>query len=261
MNVRAWPWVHRLQHLGYEIGQGMLQLLYPGACSLCGRPLPAEESYFCASCRVALTRDEHTICPRCATTVGPYVNIDGSCTHCRKLTFHFERVVRLGSYEGLLREAILRMKHAAGETLAESLGELWAETAEAPLRSCGAEVVMPVPLHWWRRWSRGYNQSEALAEAVAARLKLPCRPGWLRRIRNTPLQTQQTATGRRTNVHGAFRAGFRCKVQGRTVLLVDDVLTTGSTCSEAARALREAGAARVFVAVLGRANPGKLGGP
>jgi predicted amidophosphoribosyltransferase len=90
----------------------------------------------------------------------------------------------------------------------------------------------------------------ALARALAARLSLPCHPRWLRRIRNTPKQTAQTPTGRRENVRGAFRAPRRARLRGKAVLLVDDVLTTGSTCSEAARALREAGAARVVVAVL-----------
>jgi predicted amidophosphoribosyltransferase len=79
---------------------------------------------------------------------------------------------------------------------------------------------------------------------------LPCRPRWLRRIRNTPQQMRQTPADRRDNVRGAFRARARPALRGQTVLLVDDVLTTGSTCSEAARALREAGAARVVVAVL-----------
>jgi ComF family protein len=164
--------------------------------------------------------------------------------------FHFDRVLRLGPYDGLLREAILRLKYAPGEALAEKLGDLWARHAESRLRELGADVMVPVPLHWWRRFQRGYNQSETLARALAKRLHLPCRPGWLRRIRNTPKQAQQTATARRTNIRGAFHARPRRELTGRTVLLVDDVLTTGSTASEAARALGAAGAARVVVAVL-----------
>jgi ComF family protein len=146
------------------------------------------------------------------------------------------------------------MKHAAGEGLAESLGLLWAEHAGQRLRSAGATVVIPVPLHWRRRWSRGYNQSEALARMLATRLALPCRPRWLRRIRNTPQQTQQTPSARSENVRGAFAARPGSPLAGQTVLLVDDVMTTGSTAGEAARALRAAGAGRVVVAVLARAQ-------
>ena len=146
-----------------------------------------------------------------------------------------------------------RIKHATGEGLAEVVGELWAACAGDRLGQLGAEVVVPVPLHWRRRWRRGYNQSEALARPLAARLGLPCRASWLRRVRHTPEQTSQTAAGRRDNVRGAFRARG-AELRGRTILLVDDVMTTGSTAAEAARTLREAGASRVVVAVLTRAH-------
>jgi ComF family protein len=186
--------------------------------------------------------------------VGPFVPLEDGCRGCRGHPLAFDRVVRLGPYDGLLRQVILRMKHVSGEGLAELLGLLWAEQAEPRVRELGVEAVVPVPLHWWRRWARGYNQSEALALALAARSHLPCRPGWLRRIRNTPRQTLQTAGARRQNVAGAFRARATPEVRGKTVLLVDDVLTTGSTASDAGRALRAAGAARIVVAVLARSQ-------
>jgi ComF family protein len=150
----------------------------------------------------------------------------------------------------LLREVILRMKHQNGESLAEAVGDLWAEHSGSRLRQSGAQVIIPVPLHWRRRWTRGYNQSEALARALASSLQLPCKPSWVRRTRHTPQQTSQTRAQRPENVRGAFKAGSGARLRGVTVLLVDDVLTTGTTCSEASRALREAGAAKVMVAVL-----------
>jgi ComF family protein len=145
------------------------------------------------------------------------------------------------------------MKHASGEGLAELVGELWAAATEARLRALAAHVVVPVPLHWRRRWGRGYNQSEALARPIAARLGLPCRPSCLRRVRHTPEQAKQTPAARQDNVRHAFRARGTL-LRGQTVLLVDDVFTTGSTAAEAARALRQAGAGRVVVAVLARAQ-------
>jgi ComF family protein len=160
----------------------------------------------------------------------------------------------LGAYDGLLREVIMRLKHGSGEILAERLGELWAGCAAATLHALNANIVVPIPLHWRRRWERGYNQSAALAYALAEHVGLPCRPTLLRRIRNTPKQTQQTAAGRHENVRAAFQARKRRDLEGQCVLLVDDVLSTGSTASEAARALRHAGAARVFVAVLARGD-------
>src|SRR5262249_40598914 len=121
---------------------------------------------------------------------------------------------------------------------------------EDRLRALQADVVIPVPLHWRRRWSRGYNQSAILAEALAARLRLPCRPRWLRRLRHTPFQTKQSPTARRANVHGVFHAPVRDGLRGKCILIVADVPTPGSPASEAARALRAAGASRVVVAVL-----------
>jgi predicted amidophosphoribosyltransferase len=111
-----------------------------------------------------------------------------------------------------------------------------------------------VPLHWRRRLARGYDQSAALARGLAARLGLPCATAVLRRIRNTPMQTLQTASGRPGNVRGAFRPRRPGALQGKAVLLMDDVMTTGSTANEAARALRESGAGRVVVAVLARSH-------
>ena len=96
------------------------------------------------------------------------------------------------------------MKHAPGETQAECLGRLWANHAESRFREVKADVVLPVPLHWWRKWQRGYNQSEALSEAIAQKLNLPHQPGWLRRVRATPHQTNLSGTERRENMRSGF---------------------------------------------------------
>src|SRR5262245_51697074 len=233
-----------------DLLRGCLQLIYPAACLLCRRPLSPDLDDFCPDCRSALTTDPHPSCPRCGGSVGPHAHLDGGCGRCRDVPFHFDGTRRLGPYHGLLRDAVLRMKQPQGDALSEAVGDLWAGHAEAPLRELRADVVVPVPLHWRRRWSRRHDQCRTLARCLARRLRLPCRTGWLRRVRHTPLQTAVPTSARRENVRGAFRARPDPGLRGRTVLLVDDVLTTGSTASEAARALIVAGAARVVVAVL-----------
>ena len=249
------PWLQWLTSTGYHLLAGARDLVYPACCLLCEQPLPPSQPHFCASCRQAVFTDPHPCCPRCAGTIGPYALIDGRCHACRHESFAFEQAVRLGPYDGLLREVILRLKYRTAEGLAELLGECWAELATRRFEELRVDAIVPVPLHWVRHWKRGYNQSEALARGLSMRLHLPCQPSWLRRVRNTPPQkASQTRAERKANVRGAFRARLGVRLQGRTVLLVDDVMTTGATAGEAARALRAGGAGRVVVAVLARAS-------
>jgi ComF family protein len=241
---------------GRELGRGLLHLVFPGCCFLCEGSVAEDGCGFCESCRIALLEDPHHICPHCGRTVGPFAVVAGRCGSCRKEKLAFDQVLRLGPYEGVLRDVVLRLKQPAHEVLAEHLGELWAEQQRLRFEALAADAVIPVPLHWRRRWKRGYNQSQALARSLAAKLGLPCRPAWLRRIRATPFQTRQTPAGRRDNVRDAFRVPHGYSLDQQAILLVDDVLTTGATAHEAARALRAAGAGRIIVAVLARANHG-----
>src|SRR5919109_303202 len=139
----------RLSAAGRELGRGLLQLLYPGYCLLCGQALAPERARLCDACEPALLTDPLPSCPRCAGTVGPYAVRDGRCAACRDESLSFDAALRLGVYD-------------------ELLGERWAEKDGARLRTLGPEVVVPVPLHWWRRLRRGYNQSAAVAWGLAS---------------------------------------------------------------------------------------------
>jgi ComF family protein len=242
--------------------RGLVDLVYPPRCLLCGRP-PRLRERFCEACAAELFHDPHPSCPRCAARVGPHAVRDGTCAACRQNPVPFSAAVRLGLYlphddtsSGArpLGEAIRRLKYAQNEGLAEVLGECLAERQLTLLSALGADVIVPVPLHWRRRLSRGYNQSAAIAHGLGARLRLPCRYLWLWRVRNTPSQRTLTASQRWDNVRGAFRVRPRLRLASRHVLLVDDVMTTTATACEAARALLAAGAAQVSVAVLARAE-------
>ncbi len=232
--------------------EGALQLLFPRICWACKSFMPNEAEDFCSACRSSLLHDPFLTCPRCANNVGPHANLEGGCSQCRKLRFQFEKVIRMGQYESLLRDVILEIKHANGEGLAEVLGRLWVKTFCREFEELHAQLIVPVPLHWFRRFTRGYNQSETLALAIANELKIPCNPRCLRRIRNTPKQTLQSVQARMDNVKGAFSAHPGLTLADKRVLLIDDVLTTGATAGEAAKALRKAGASSVVVAVLAR---------
>jgi ComF family protein len=232
------------------LADGLVRLVYPPLCWGCDAMLRGAERHFCDRCKGEIVSDPHETCPRCSSTVGPFTHAEDGCPFCRGKGFAFTRAVRLGTYEGLRRELVLRMKGPGGEPLAEVLGLLWAEAQGGRLAALRPDAVVPAPLHWRRRWERGHNQSEALARALAERLGAPCRPLWLRRVKYTRQQKRLSAAARRDNVRGAFQAGRFADLAGRCVLLVDDALTTGSTAHEAARALKQAGAREVIVAVL-----------
>lgn len=172
------------------------------------------------------------------------------CAECGTKVPVFSRARCAGIYEGTMREAIHALKFGGCRAMAEPLGDLIASAVLVDPGLC-ADVVVPVPLHPLRRRERGFNQSELLARRVARRLALSCDPGCLRRVHPTDAQSRLTRAARETNVRGAFVCTGG--VARRRVLLVDDVLSTGVTASECARALRSMGAAEVSVATVAAA--------
>ena len=231
---------------------GLTQLLYPHVCWACGNFFPDIKARLCGTCEQLLTTDPHLSCPRCSSTVGPHMDLTDGCTRCRGTKFAYDRVLRLGPYEGLLREVILRLKNSRDENLADVIGTSWARHLAPRLLEMNPQVVVPVPLHWTKRyWERGFNQSEVIAGCLAKRLQIPCYPHCIRRLRRTPRQSQQTTPEeRRVNVRGAFQVRRPYDIAGKNVLVVDDVLTTGATCNEVARALRTLKPASIVVVVL-----------
>jgi ComF family protein len=234
-----------------DLADGLLRLVYPPVCWVCQTLADELDDGICAGCLGRLTHDPHPTCPRCSSSVGPFVNLDGGCVRCRAQSLAFDEARRLGPYEGLLREVVLRMKQPGGQSLAETAGRMWGRRMAPRFADVASPVVVPVPLHWTRRWRRGFNQSEILARALARALQAPCRAYLVRRTRATPMQAHlSTAAERQQNVRGAFSARRSGPLAGQTVVLVDDVMTTGATASEAARALRPLKPARILVAVL-----------
>ena len=191
-------------------------------------------------------------CVRCGAAIGPYLDPNVPCGMCRDERFAFERVIRVGVYDGVLREACLKSKTPGSEALAAGMAELlWDCEAEA-LKSVSADAVVPVPHHWLRRLIRPHNAAETLAQVWGARLQVPCVPHILRKRRWTRPQARLSPHERRSNLRSAFRAAPVEGLAGSTVLLADDVMTTGTTAHETAKVLIAAGAARVIVAVVAR---------
>lgn len=231
--------------------------VYPNACRLCdadvSRPsVSAAAPIFCKECDEALRGTHGPACLSCGATIGPYLDAKARCLYCRDERFAFDRVFRLGVYEGVLRAACLRAKERSAEPLAEGLAELVWEYESSGLREQQIDVVVWVPAHWTRRLWRPHTAAETVARYWARRLQVPLGGSILKKTRRTLPQARLTPSERRVNLKKAFAIRERDAFAGATVLLADDVMTTGTTAHEVSRVLRQAGAARVFVAVLAR---------
>lgn len=199
---------------------------------------------------------EDPVCDGCGAPFefdpGPGVRCPG-CT-ARPLAFDRARAACL--YDEASRDLILKLKHADRTDLAGTLA-CWLGRAARPLLA-EADLIVPVPLHPARLLARRYNQAAEMARPLGRMAGVPVLPDALARVRRTETQGGKSAGGRRRNVAGAFAVppGRRARIEGRRVLLVDDVLTTGATAHACARALKAAGAAAVDLAVVARVRGG-----
>jgi ComF family protein len=169
---------------------------------------------------------------------------------CRTGARGFDAAYCFGFYEGALRELIHLLKYDGMKPLA---GPLSAYLSRALPLDERFDAVVPMPLHWRRRFQRGFNQAAVLAKDVARRRKIPVLNA-VRRVRDTRTQTGLTNAKRRENVSGAFRAGRGRPLEGLRILLVDDVMTTGATGSACASVLKRAGAKSVTMLTLARVD-------
>ena len=178
------------------------------------------------------------------------------CGICRRAEPHFRRAVAYGAYEGALRDLIHLFKYQGTKPAGKLLGQLLHQ-ATSGMALPESLVVIPVPLWSGKRQMRGFNQAEAIARAylrVQSGSGIQLDTSILSRTRDTASQTGLTRHQRRANVRGAFTVLKPERIQGRSVLIVDDVMTTGTTAGECARVLRRAGAKEVFVATVARAT-------
>ncbi|MCX7428128.1 MAG: double zinc ribbon domain-containing protein [Planctomycetia bacterium] len=234
-------------------------LLFPPRCACCDAEFAPEVDglMLCAECRGRLAPDEWHGCPRCGARVSSEEAATSPCSQCRGRRFSFDTVVPLGSYDGDLRSAVLRMKHHVGDPLSMALGQLYCLHRGDRIARLRPDVVVPIPMHWGREMTRGTNSPDILAGQISHHLGVPLERSMLVRTRKTLPQAGLPPHRRFLNVRGAFRLGAGYHLQDARVVLVDDILTTGATCGEAAKVLKRAGASAVSVAVVARTADGR----
>jgi ComF family protein len=226
-------------------------LVYPPTCIFCAAGT-GEAHALCAACWSRLRFIERPYCERLGTPfpvdwgqplLSPAAIADPPV---------FQRARAVALYDEIARVLVHRLKYADRLELARALGSMMVRAGAELLAD--ADVVVPVPLHPWRLWKRRFNQAMALASTVSRASGVPCDPFLLARVKRTASQVGLSKAQRQDNLQGAFRVPIeaRSRVMDRRVLLVDDVLTTGSTANAASRALLRGGAASVDVLAFAR---------
>jgi ComF family protein len=225
------------------------QIAWQDYCRLCNSDICEEDKHFCPDCWQNLgfcIVDSY--CLRCGKEMSVFGRLPDGCAECQGENFHFDSISCLGVYREPLRNLIIKFKLSDRTELLKPLVCLVQDAIErADFREM-VDYVVPVPLHWRKRFRRGFNQSALIAKRLdfgIARFNTD-----LVRIRYTQQQAVLTAAARSKNVKGAFAVRRRHDFEGKNVCLFDDVKTTGATLNECARVLKEAGAKKVFAFVL-----------
>ncbi len=232
-----------------EAGELLLGLVFPGRCKACGGRLTRGARFFCPGC---LQKARLITGPLCTVCGRPYPDGSGEdhpCAECIRSRKAFDSARAPLAYEGVVRDAIHLYKYRELRALKSYLGGFVEYGARRWFE--GATVAAAVPLHPRRLRARGFNQSLFLAKAAADGLGIRLSAGSLERVKHTMPQIELSPAERELNVRGAFAVngeGFA----GESVLLVDDVYTTGATVNECARVLKKAGAANVHVLTVAR---------
>jgi ComF family protein len=221
-----------------------LDAVLPPRCISCGE-IVGEAGVLCGACWQRITFIAPPFCQRCGL---PFPHeAEGLCAACIAAPPHYDRARAVFRYDAESRSLVIAFKHADKTHTAPAYGA-WMRRAGAALLE-EADLLVPVPLHWMRLFRRRYNQAALLAYAIDRR---KVAPDLLIRRRPTPSQGHLGRLARARNVAGAFALRRGASVEGKRIVLIDDVMTTGATVGECARVLRRAGAARIDVLTLAR---------
>lgn len=233
----------------------LLDFVYPPHCGVCGGELNRGDGVICEACWRSLETIAPPFCQKCGLPLSSQNNLCSAC-EVREHMFSFAR--SYGLFDELFQKIIHLFKYRRKLSLTEPLSSLMTQMVKADLRFSCLEAVIPVPLHPVKRRARGFNQSELLAQNLSRAMGWPLLRGALLRAVNTPSQSKLSLKERMTNVRDAFWVKDPREVQDKRILLVDDVLTTGSTADACSSVLLAAGAIQVSVVTAARAAEPQL---
>lgn len=238
------------------LGGHVCNILFPKRCVLCGENLLADAlPDLCGECKKTLCINDSASCRLCGRSIDGAVVDAGivECGECRIKKPPLEATLFSLRYEGSSRKLIHKFKFGGRERLAVLLANLLCAQLHRNVAMDSIDMVVPVPLHYRRLYSRGYNQAYLIAREVAKTFSLPLEASAIFRKHRTPAQWSLSRAERFANMKKAFALRRGSAISGKRILLVDDIMTTGATMYEAARLLKKSGAAAVVGAVAARA--------
>ena len=233
----------------------LLNFILPSICHICKLPIKEYDNpYICRFCWDKIKLIDGPVCPCCGMPFRSNVTLLKSpnflCGSCREKAPHFKKAIAVGVYEGTLSEAIHILKYQKKQAMAKHLNAMITDVLFQGFAD--SDIVIPVPLHKKRLNERGFNQSLLISHHISKRFSIPLCMEGLQRTRWTRPQIELTRDERLKNVKGAFAAGAGFKPEGKKIILVDDVYTTGATVNECAKVLKKGGAKEVVVFTIAR---------
>jgi ComF family protein len=240
--------VPKLLHFFLDLKDDLLDFVYPQHCAICKKYLRREEKDICEVCWKGLVILTDPFCPYCKSFVEEGETECGFCKSAGEFSEdHNILLVRsLGRFDDYYKELIHRFKYGKKIPLGRRLGQRLGETIDDESSFSKSDFLIPVPLHKSRYRERGFNQSDILAEGISKVIGLSVLKSVLKRKKNTKDQTNLSFQQREENVRGAFVVSEPEVINGKKIILVDDVITTGATLSECARMLKQAGAEKIL---------------
>lgn len=234
-----------------ELGLGLKELLFPRVllCPVCGREESRRKSLG-DHCLRQISFIMPPVCGKCGRPNRGVTANERYCRQCREIPYYFARAGAVALYEGLLRECLADLKYRFRPELGAALGVLLVEWVKLHREFLGSDLIVPIPIHRRKLETRGYNQAELLARPLQKYLGIQIKGEIMVRDKMTESQSGLGKTERFANLREAFRVVDAKPLAGKKVLLVDDILTTGATASEASRILLRAGAVTVNVLTL-----------
>jgi competence protein ComFC len=227
----------------------LLDILFPSRCAACGSTVASADHHLCPACagRIAPLDDR---CPFCSGPAG-----DTPCPACSDRHWYIARHIAVSDYSGVMKSAIRKMKFGGVRAIYSVLGSMAAR--ELSRRSVSADIITWVPMNSKKQWRRGFNQSERISSFISKKTGIPGRP-LLREKRGAGTQRDLGLRDRFIHSLGRYEPVKGTDLSGKSVLIIDDVYTTGATLNECARQLRMAGARRVFSLTIARTDVKRL---